>query len=956
MADALGDAIGDAILAALGDAARRFVFPSEVAARDRLERSLERSGRRALPLDRFISWDAFKALAFPGPAAGRPASSALRSVFARALMEENAGKPFLSALVPRGKASASPRFARMVAKALPALRGLEGIPGGSPLLRDWQAIRARYAAFLSERGLYEPGWNERSARALSGGYTLFYPDLTTDWADYEEAVRAMPNAELVLAEDARAEPRPAAAFATIVDEIRAVLLSVQKAIAEGCDPSRILISVAAPESALPILEREAAVAGVALDLREAQPLSSSAGGRLLSDLALLAQSQRSFSAMRSLLLDRSRPWKAELDPRALIDLGIRKHILAALPGVDIWEASMGPKDDKERRLYRGLRSASERIAEAAGFSQLRSAFDAFRRAFLDETGWTPAQNDEIARCIRELEALEEASKAAGLGPIKGAAGAFLEELEELRYLPVSDSGGVQVYRFPVAAGCLPELHFVINLSEGAAQAASRPLAFLRDDERESLGAHDRDLSAGLIALLSRSGERVILSYSEDGPDGIRAPHMAIDPRPPESLGLAAGRDAWLANADGLARAGLAAANPAASGLPYPSAAEVFPIQAISARAALATVLLPKEAARPSSPESDARSYSEGRPERPRLLGPGIRERVAAAQSTDGMLNISDTLIEELEACAFKRLFMRYLKVFPVDTGLSFVDALMTGSIYHDALEALFKPLAEAGLTIVYGGAPAAGGQPGEAGEGEARRPDKAGAEAALDQAILKQERAHGPFAGLLLRASRPSFLRDLERALGALLPELDGLVPVMVEKPNLEAALPLPEGDARLIGRMDLVCSPPDGVGARGQAPAKGAAPEAVIIDFKKRSLPKLKELALDEEGRLGRYQMPAYAYLLKAAGYEPRAAYYLSIEGPSGGGKRLVCAFGGEAKAAAPLEALPALLTALEGACARAAARLRRGEVYLPREDDQDQICADCDYRPLCRAHYTIH
>ncbi len=931
----MADAIGDAILAALDDSSRRFVFPSEVAARDRLERSLERSGRKALPLERFISWDAFKALAFPGPSQGRPASSALRSVFARALMEENAGKPFLNALVPRSKAAASPRFARMVAKALPALRDLDGLRLLSPLLRDWQAIRERYAAFLSERALFEPGWNDRTALALSGSYTLFYPDLTTDWTDYEQAVRAMPNAALILAGEERTR-YPAAAFATIVDEVRAVLIGLQKAITEGIDPARILISVAAPESVLPILEREAAVAGVSLDMREARPLSESAGGRLLADLLRLAQSQRSFSAMRSLLLDRSRPWKEGLNPRALIDLGIRKHVLAALPTIDIWEASMGAKDDEERKLYRGLRSASERIAEAAGFGQLRSAFDAFRRAFLDEAGWTPAQNDEIARCIRELEALEEASKAAGLGRIQGAAAAYLEELEELRYLPVSEAGGVQVYRFPVAAGCMPAVHFVLNLSEGAAQAASRPLSFLRDDERERLGARDRDLSSGLIALLVRSGERVVLSYSEDGPDGIRAAHQAIDPQSPKSAGLADDRDAWLPNADCLAPSGTAALRQAA----------VFPIQSSSARAALATVLPPRAAMHGSSGGSDARSYSEGSPERARLLGSALRERVAAAQSTDGALTISDTLIEELESCAFKRLFYRYLKLRPVDTGLSFVDALMTGSIYHNALESLFRPLAEAGLSIVCGES-ANGGEEGAGASGEARRPDTAELAAALDEAIALQERVHGPFAGMLLRTSRPAFLRDLERALDALLPKLDTHVPIIVEKPNLSAALP--ERDAMLVGRMDLVCAPRQGA---GREPGRGA----VIIDFKKRSLPKLKELAPDEDGRLGRYQMPAYAYLLKASGYEPEAAYYLSIEGPSGGGKRLVCAFGDEPKAAVPLEALPALLTALESAAARAAGRLRRGEVYLPREDDQERICADCDYRPLCRAHYTVH
>ena len=156
------DPIDSIILDGLGDAGLRFVFPSEVAARARLEWALQASGRRALPVGRFMSWDAFKALAFPGPEEGQPASAAIRSIFARALMEENAKTPFLTHIIPREQAVASSRFARSVAKALPALRPFDGAlngPGGN--LRDWRAIRERYASFLAERSLYEPGWNSR---------------------------------------------------------------------------------------------------------------------------------------------------------------------------------------------------------------------------------------------------------------------------------------------------------------------------------------------------------------------------------------------------------------------------------------------------------------------------------------------------------------------------------------------------------------------------------------------------------------------------------------------------------------------------------------------------------------------------------------------------------------------------------------------------------------------------
>ena len=140
------DQLGSIIASALGDARVRCVFPSEVAARDRLERALDQSGRQALPLDRFLSWDAFKSLAFPGPPEGIPSSAAVRLVFARALLADNARAPFLTALVPREHAARSPGFAGLVARALPALAALPD--GQSPMLADWKQIRHRYAEFL----------------------------------------------------------------------------------------------------------------------------------------------------------------------------------------------------------------------------------------------------------------------------------------------------------------------------------------------------------------------------------------------------------------------------------------------------------------------------------------------------------------------------------------------------------------------------------------------------------------------------------------------------------------------------------------------------------------------------------------------------------------------------------------------------------------------------------------
>jgi hypothetical protein len=894
-----------------GDGRARFVFPSEVAAASALAWVLAASGRHALPCDRFMGWDAFKSSVFAGDGRGRPSTKAIRTIFARLLAAENARAPFLCSVVPPGVAAASTRFTASIASALPALRAVPDGPGGH--LADWREIRLRYGQFMADHGLYEAAWLGREAGEIKDRWVLFHPDLTEDWDDYSPAVLALPGVRVVLSGELGAEPVPVAGFGTLVEELRAVLLSIRTEVASGTDPAGICISVASPETVLPVLEREARIAGVPLDEREGRPLSESAGGRLLADVAALHGSRMSFASLRRLLLDESRPWKEAAAARRLLDTGIRKHVVAPLPdGPDIWEASIG-SDDEVRRLYRGLRTASARIATAAGFRSLRSAFDSFRHAFIDESAWSRRQNDEIARCLAVLDELDEATIAAGIDAdgIPGAAETLMDQLKDTRYLPVSESGGIAVYRFPVAAGGMPDLHYVVNLSEGSATAAARPLSFMRADERDRAGASDRDISAGLVRLLAISGKRVFMSCSADGPDGVRPPHPAVEPLEPVRAGLPYDRELWLPNRE-------------ADAPPI-----VFPIQAASAGAALATVFGP-----------DCADWSTGIPESPVTMGKSATAALLASQSSGGRLRLSATAIEGYASCAFRRVYARQLKVEAVESGLSFIDNLLIGTIYHDAFSRLLEPLAKAGIPVVS----AADGNDGDGpAAGETARPSGEEVRSAIAEAISAIGRDRGPMAGVLVQTATPVLGKMFSAAAASLLSAIDGLVPVLVDEVELSA--PLPTLDAELYGRPDLVCV----------RPGDSGRPRAVIVDYKKSKIPARAELAPDETGTISAIQIPAYTVLVAAAGYEPEAAWYLSVEGsgPSGKGLRLV--FGPGDKPCIDAGGMSLLEPALTAAAAKAAATIRSGSVYIPAHRDREAVCVQCDLRPVCRAHYTV-
>ncbi|MFH2114373.1 MAG: hypothetical protein ABIJ86_07695, partial [Spirochaetota bacterium] len=59
--------------------------------------------------------------------------------------------------------------------------------------------------------------------------------------------------------------------------------------------------------------------------------------------------------------------------------------------------------------------------------------------------------------------------------------------------------------------------------------------------------------------------------------------------------------------------------------------------------------------------------------------------------------------------------------------------------------------------------------------------------------------------------------------------------------------------------------------------------------------------------------------------------------------------------KAAVEPEEIPALMAALGQQVAMGAQRIRNGTVHVPNPEDQEQLCPNCELRPVCRVRYTV-
>jgi hypothetical protein len=912
--------IEEVLFPGLGDRSIRFVFPSEICAEDWLARSLAQGGAGALEIDRFLGWDRLKEKA--AQKEGRlPVDDYLRRIFAANCLAGNADHPFLSSILPPAYAGEWQPFASYLASRLPALGRLPAALDAAgqaaledPTALDWLSVRERYESFLRETGRFEPSYEPRTLRDLDGLTILFFPELIEDFDEYRPALEACPSVRLVglpdigkgnaAGMDAPARlRRPETALA----ELRGTLSEIGRLLDDGVEASDIAITVAGLESYRPYLEREASLLSVPIALRSGRSLAATPGGRLFTALRDAYSSGFSYDSLRDLLLSPAWPWRNPETGRAIVTEGRRLHAVASWPEdgktVDAWERSLSGSLAAE---YRKLKSRITAIASAEDFPRLLRSYNAFRSEFLAPAHeeWDEATDLTLARCVVELEGLVHAQDESGLDA-PGAFGLFMRALESKPYVSARAGGGVPVYDWRVAAGIRPEHHFILNASQDDLVVPLRGFDFLGEALRRRLGAAlyhdpdaaDRDCAPDFIRAYALSGDSVTFSCPETGLDGEKAVHgflvslsteedaVSVDPAYREEA-------AWLAERGPEPRRRYRAQ---AAGLDAAAAAG----RVVSGTGAF---LSP-----PTALAASARLTRRGRDgvERP---------------------SIDSTAIDYYHSCPYAYLYLRLLGAGPAPSGITFVDALFLGDVYHEALALLFEGIRETD------------------GRFRADRLDayRNMVGPCLGQAFERLSRTRGPFVAVVLEVYRGRLETYLAALLDAEAERFAGLEVGPIEA-DLELEYPDLPGGLMLRGRIDRISR-----SGRG----------AVVIDYKKGKIPERRSVAPDEAGSIAEAQIPCYLRLVSASGEELDSAWYVSIEGHD---RRLpgqaVCAFGEPDKGEPYIsrEGLEPFLAAFDAALRSTVQGIAAGSFALADRDLQKEVCRDCGARGICRERYAL-
>lgn len=930
--------IEKAIQDSLGDPRSRFVFPSALSAEFWARESLriEASPAEARPKPqavsgtRFISWDSFKARVFSTRAEGLlPASARLRSVFAADLLSRNAEAPFLRVLIPPEHVSDWEGFVAPLARALPRLDSLrlrleEGKAGLPPSaeLRDWMELRSRWAAFMADKKRFEPAWEGRAYAPDGSSWTIFLPELLEDWEDYQGLLPRDGSLRVIGLEEAGldADAPPAVnVFEGLLEEIRWSLGKAAGAWAGGQGGrDAVVLTVAGLDRLRPWLEREAALFGLPLDLRQGGPLADWPAGRIFTLMGAAAGGGWAFDTLRDILLAACLPWKDRGSCAALVRFGLSACVLEGWKDeggapVDPWEYAFGGgKGAALRPFYRKLKASLKAMVDASSFKDIRIGWMRFREDFLDKEAFDPESDKIFARCVAILDELVQAQADAALRSVPGAYRLFLDALSSERYVPRGGRGGIPVYDWRVSAGIRPGLHLLLNAGQAAASVPTGGLPFLREDLRRSLGLAEGDASEAFIRAYAASGLQVSFSCSRAGIEGAQVPHGAF--RALGASGLDDGECLRRDRDDALSRERLAWAGRG----PFP---EALPASVLRGFAAASDSCLAERGADYADREGREPSAAAMAAVRAILVqrSRSLLEREGGAQTgvPDGGSTappaLSVSLLDDWLACRWRALFGSVLRAREDRHGLEAFDPNFRGIFLHRALAALYAsiralgPFSAARLEEYQGLIPEA-----------------------IDRAVAETQEESGRFAGIALESERAWARALMLDVLGQ-----DAVFFEGAEVEGLEEGLVLRGQDWILEGRIDRLMR------------LKGAD---WVIDYKSGRSPLEKNMVLPPAEAwppLAETQLTGYLELLEGLGRKAGGGLYYS------GADRAYHALCGIQGAALDGEDLAEARGRFRSLLDGLAEGLGSGPFPLAPPEGRKDVCGPCPLKAACRVFF---
>ncbi|MFN2311059.1 MAG: PD-(D/E)XK nuclease family protein [Spirochaetia bacterium] len=841
-----------------------FVFPSETVARDRRNAAASASGTRAVRADRFLSWDSFKESAFFLRSELRPVNALIRRLFAESLALRNLNEPFLEALVPRSFSANSGAFAEYISAILPSLVALldETKDADTRVLRtalfsDYQRLSAEYQTFLDQHGLFEPG-SLRPERLSPARHTyVFFPDTVDDFSAFSSIIAdcnditVVPKADIHLPE--------LRVYQTAIEEIRAVLDEIERALDSGISQHEIMVTLGSPASVRPFLESEARLREIPLQFRGGTPLTDSIGASIFPRLLEAVEGGYTVAALAAVIRNPAVPWRNPQEMHTMLNRMVEHGAEGRAADVRSRLKAVAKHDPHNGagvlQTFEKFSRPLEAIGRASSFRALQTAVMQFGRELLESSLWDSENERVYERALVLLQELVGAAEYTGELKLS-AARIWVALLRKESYVPRSPAAGVPVYSYRVTAGAAPRLHFITGTTQRNCRLRSDPFSFVREDHKAALGLSTTDQSEAVLRLYASSGERVIFSASREGYRGAELPEPMFSLA---GVAKVSHRDRSLDRyLDELLD-------------PFSKKAR-YPVQQLSRlrlralrpkgrppglnRAPLGEALRSAVTPRPRLQSGSSATVATTGMDAASGTGPDAANGTGpdAANGTGpdaeaARIALSSGPIEAYRNCPFGYLLQYGLRLREVSAVREYESALDTGNLYHHILEVLFRRIAD--------------NAPTDGSFHSSRLPLY---KTYLEHAIRETLESWAPAQLQLDAAAYPAAELRASDYLGALL-EREVVLLEGASVIELEKSLHIVQADSPVVlsGRVDRVGALPNG--------------EYFFLDYKRKNLAKAKELIPGADGP-EKLQLPLYDLMLREEyGRPAEAAYYVGLE-----------------------------------------------------------------------------
>lgn len=498
-----------------------FVFPSQIACERWAEYVIENSDVKAVAMERFIPWDVFKENAIRSTRKDKKSvPSVMRRFFAVDLLSKNAKSPFLKEIVSPNYASSSSGFTDWITNLIPALSMWKKFFESSGVApdkedEDFLEIYERYKAFLDSYDLFDPAWETPPFHGDGRNFILFYPEILSDWFEYESLLRSSDFIQIVSCDEKfkeRLREKNVFFFPDSRSEIKSAVRYIRSVHEkDGIPWDNIALSVPDMENYGPYVERELSLFQIPFASKCARPLSSFAAGGFFTSLKELYSSDFSYDGVKNLLLNTELPWKDTEARDQLVLFGKENNcivnFLADGKKIDVWEKSFASRPNEERALtfYKKLKKSVTAIVMSKSFSDVRASYFAFKDDFFDMEKCSKKTDEVLGRCLTELSLLVELEKTYSECKVPSPFSFFVSYLDEKSYLSQSKSRGVQVIPYRLSGTAPYALQVVLDASQASMSVIYRALSFLREDKRKQI----------LSAVDFNAGDHFIALYNEN---------------------------------------------------------------------------------------------------------------------------------------------------------------------------------------------------------------------------------------------------------------------------------------------------------------------------------------------------------------------------------------------------------------------------------------------------------